>query len=1558
MMYVRKKQRLITFATTLFFLSLLLSLFMTKQFAHAEENIFAGGDGTAESPYLIETAEQLDKVRENLTAHYKLGDDIDLSGYENWEPIGKRGAAFQGTFDGDGHAIKNLKIGSTQEDHIGLFGYVLSTREVTPVIKNVHLENVILSTGENIGGLVGFIDTRMYENDEGDRVHPNPTIVSDIIVNGQVHQGLASNGGTNGTGLLIGKAINVDITNAKATGYVRGSYRIGGLIGYAPRQTSIKNSSFSGDVDGYMYYIGGLVGRLGSGSTVIGSSSEGSVFGTSTIGGITGYMSSGIISESYSTSYVEAKENWVGGLVGRFDPNTSDPLIITKSFATGDVRGTSSVGGLIGNTYHLSRAMIENTFATGNVTGTGNTVGGLIGMHDYGHLKNSYAIGRVISDEGRTPGGLVGSVGNSPTVSGSYYNTETSGQNDDEGKGIPTSDAAMKNQDTFEGWDFNNVWRIDPNSDYPYPTFDFTSHVPDFSQQGDVVYVKEGALGKGHSWDSPLGNLEIALLMAERDENIKEIWIAEGTYVPMRKSIAANGNTLTRNEFRHFHMVNDVAIYGGFPASGNPDFTDRDPTAYETILSGDIYRNDDGSEPSKSDNVHHVFYHKANSGIDDTAVLDGVTITGGSATGLSEGRNHGGGMYNEQASPTLRNVVFTDNHANMNGGAMYNTGSSPSLENVTFESNTAYWGAGIHNLNSSPTITNTKFIDNEASSSGGGFYNSSPNAKPVLTDVVFTGNKALYGGGFYNENGAHPTLINVVFQNNNGNYGGAFTSYPGYSENTAATFQNVELTKNHSANSHGAIMLAGKGVYDFKNLTVTANEGSGLFVTSYNGKSNIPEVTIHNSILWGNETENVVNNDNANLLISNSLIGGSGGSDNWNESLGDDGGNNLDEDPLFVGNGDYTLQEGSPAIDAGNNDYILDGVTTDLIGTDRILNDTVDLGAYENDKEPKELPTIDHITVEPNDITIQVDADEIPFEVMDELDLNEIQVRAFDVNNEEINIKGNPIYTIDDELIAQVNNDKIVAKSAGKTVLTVHYEDKTAEVDIEVKSPPVLQGISMIDFSYGHIRLEVDELFSLDPFDSNVTAQYVNIVGEDDTVTVGLKLSDLEFIIEDETIVGIVDNNFKGKTEGSSEVTLFYQDKGTNILISVSDDDQEVPVDPGDPKPIETDFSSLEGLYADFIGASQGNYTDESWAALTRALADAEVLLYEARENATQEEVDTAFDNLLAAIDGLEEENEDPTDPTDPEPTEVDFASLEGLYADFVESSQDNYTDESWAALTQALVKAEAILSNRRNATQEEVDTAFDNLLAAIDGLEEENEDPTDPTDTEEPEEGEDPTDSTVLEPKHIDIVLGKTYDVHANDTIIIQVDDTNTTIEMPDYLPEGTKAIVEDARNRSNATSAGNLIIAGDVFDVTIFGPNNEKVYGPFVLTMGYDIDSFNANEVAIYYYDEDQDIWIKQDGTVNEDEGTVTVVVDHFSMYGVFAERETSSDPGEIESEDPQIEDQAVNDDDVIIDSSESGSTLPKTATNTFNMIVIGLVLLVLGGIAFIVIRRKLYN
>ena len=50
--------------------------------ALAEESPFAGGTGTAEDPWQIATAEQLDLMHADLTAHYVLIDDIDLSGYE------------------------------------------------------------------------------------------------------------------------------------------------------------------------------------------------------------------------------------------------------------------------------------------------------------------------------------------------------------------------------------------------------------------------------------------------------------------------------------------------------------------------------------------------------------------------------------------------------------------------------------------------------------------------------------------------------------------------------------------------------------------------------------------------------------------------------------------------------------------------------------------------------------------------------------------------------------------------------------------------------------------------------------------------------------------------------------------------------------------------------------------------------------------------------------------------------------------------------------------------------------------------------------------------------------------------------------------------------------------------------------------------------------------------------------------------------------------------------------------------------------------------------------
>lgn len=127
---------------------------------------FAGGSGTFEDPYLIQTAEQLNAVRKGPTYHYKLIADIDLSKWGNWVPIGgtesygfmgggwnkadKGAFSFRGSFDGNGHVISGMQIIINEETPAltetgnwrayGLFGY-LATNPVEYKIKNLGVVN-------------------------------------------------------------------------------------------------------------------------------------------------------------------------------------------------------------------------------------------------------------------------------------------------------------------------------------------------------------------------------------------------------------------------------------------------------------------------------------------------------------------------------------------------------------------------------------------------------------------------------------------------------------------------------------------------------------------------------------------------------------------------------------------------------------------------------------------------------------------------------------------------------------------------------------------------------------------------------------------------------------------------------------------------------------------------------------------------------------------------------------------------------------------------------------------------------------------------------------------------------------------------------------------------------------------------------------------------------------------------------------------------------------------------------------------------------------------------
>ncbi len=427
---------------------------------------------------------------------------------------------------------------------------------------------------------------------------------------------------------------------------------------------------------------------------------------------------------------------------------------------------------------------------------------------------------------------------------------------------------------------------------------------------GAIIYVDRDATGAatGLSWTDAYTSVQTALTAATGGD---EIWVAEGLYLP------TNDPT---NSDAAFVLKSGVALYGGF-TGGESSRDQRDWETHVTVLSGDI----DGSDTTdlngvsthwshvNGDNVWHVV---VGNNADASGVLDGFSITGGSAYMNSGSRSQGAGMYNSGGSPTLRNLTFSGNRAYTSGGGMFNTSGSPTLYKVIFSNN---------------------HVENYPG--GGGMYAGS--GSPTLINVTFSGNSATvsYGGGMY-DSGGSTTLINVVFSSNSADHGGGMRS-----DNNSPVLINVTLSGNAATDP-----LSGTG--------------GGMYVDDSS-----PRLT--NCILWGNTAHGskqmafTVGSSAATIrysLIQEKDVGVCSLDRVTCDHV-------IENNPQF-GSG-LRLNDTSPAIDAGDNDavpadtYDLDGdgsiiepLPYDRAGDRRLVehprSDTgngaaplVDMGAYE-----------------------------------------------------------------------------------------------------------------------------------------------------------------------------------------------------------------------------------------------------------------------------------------------------------------------------------------------------------------------------------------------------------------------------------------------------------------------------------------------------------------------------------------------------------------------------------------------------------------------------------
>ena len=320
----------------------------------------------------------------------------------------------------------------------------------------------------------------------------------------------------------------------------------------------------------------------------------------------------------------------------------------------------------------------------------------------------------------------------------------------------------------------------------------------------------------------------------------------------------------------------------------------------ELLIADDLTINGLGADLLTVDagGLSRVF--NINDGVTDSfidALIDGLTITGGGTV------SEGGGIFNQE-NLTVTNSIISGNSANFAGGGINNTAGTLELSNSTISGNSADYGGGIYNGKDRNgkegifTVTNSTISGNESDSQGGGIFSSSGNG--LVKNSTISSNIASSGGGI--EDQGMLTLTNSTISANSATVSGGIIG----SGNT--TIENTIIGGNNSVLRYPDV--------------------EGNFIS--NGFNLISDPT--GSTGFEND---LIEPDITKILDT---------------TLADNGGSTLT----------HALVPGSPAIDAGNNNDVLVGMTTDQrgIGFNRIVdgnNDTiaiVDIGAVEVQQPP------------------------------------------------------------------------------------------------------------------------------------------------------------------------------------------------------------------------------------------------------------------------------------------------------------------------------------------------------------------------------------------------------------------------------------------------------------------------------------------------------------------------------------------------------------------------------------------------------------------------------
>ena len=306
----------------------------------------AGGRGTADNPYRIESASQFAFLAQSVNSgtsyqdqYLSLEADLDLSSLP-WTPIGTKENPFRGNLLGNAHTISNLMISAPTRDYQGLFGYVKGT------VRNLCLTSTSVTGNQYVGGLAGG----------GEYFH---------------------------------------IVECNVSGVITGQSYVGGFIGRGESgNTGAQNCVNHADIKANGDYAGGIAGTaasfiycLNTGTVSANGQYAGGIAGAAMFGRVLNCINTGTIGGDHSTI--------TGGIAGSIFTADADTPVNCANLGEIHARSDGRVGGIAG-VFHNNYSM-RSCYNAGNVSDADKS-GALIGEGERGGVVDCYALEGTADD--------------------------------------------------------------------------------------------------------------------------------------------------------------------------------------------------------------------------------------------------------------------------------------------------------------------------------------------------------------------------------------------------------------------------------------------------------------------------------------------------------------------------------------------------------------------------------------------------------------------------------------------------------------------------------------------------------------------------------------------------------------------------------------------------------------------------------------------------------------------------------------------------------------------------------------------------------------------------------------------------------------------------------------------------------------------------------------------------------------------------------------------------------------------------------------------------------